>query len=164
MSQPWCAIGECPTCILSDVLGTNQCTLSYVFSLLLQKIWKNLGSVSSYIFATIRSPIIKIRWSWDHVIFYPFQQCHVIKIYIINHLWPKASYLVHLNTLRPRQDGRHFPDDILKCIFLNENVWIPLTIWLKCVWKVRINNIPPLVQINGLTLSRREVIIWANDG
>ena len=26
------------------------------------------------------------------------------------------------NTLRPRQDGCHFPDDISKCIFLNENV------------------------------------------
>ena len=29
---------------------------------------------------------------------------------------------VHLNTLRPRQNGRHFPDDVFKCIFLNENV------------------------------------------
>ena len=28
----------------------------------------------------------------------------------------------HVNTLRPRQDGRHFPDNIFKCIFLNENV------------------------------------------
>ena len=27
-----------------------------------------------------------------------------------------------LNTLRPRQNGRHFPDDISKYIFLNENV------------------------------------------
>ena len=27
-----------------------------------------------------------------------------------------------LNTLRPRQDGSNFPDDILKCISLNENV------------------------------------------
>ena len=26
------------------------------------------------------------------------------------------------NTLRPRQNGRHFPDDIFKWIFLNENV------------------------------------------
>ena len=26
-----------------------------------------------------------------------------------------------INTLSPRQDGRHFPDDIFKCIFLNEN-------------------------------------------
>ena len=28
----------------------------------------------------------------------------------------------HVNTLRPRQNGCHFPDDIFKCIFLNENV------------------------------------------
>ena len=27
-----------------------------------------------------------------------------------------------VNTLRPRQDGRHFADDIFKCIFFNENV------------------------------------------
>ena len=27
-----------------------------------------------------------------------------------------------LNTLRPRHNGRHFPDDIFKYIFLNENV------------------------------------------
>ena len=27
-----------------------------------------------------------------------------------------------VNTLRPRQNGCHFPDDIFKCILLNENV------------------------------------------
>ena len=47
------------------------------------------------------------------------------------------------NTLRPRKNGRHFADDILKCIFVNKNVWISL----KFVPKVRINNIPALVQI-----------------
>ena len=52
-----------------------------------------------------------------------------------------------VNTLRPRQDGRHFTDDILKCIFLNENVWIPIKISLKFVRKGPINNIPALVQI-----------------
>ena len=52
-----------------------------------------------------------------------------------------------INTLRPRQNGRLFPDDIFKCIFLNENVWISLRISLKFVPKVRINNIPALVQI-----------------
>ena len=26
--------------------------------------------------------------------------------------------------LRPRQNGRHFHDDIFTCIFLNENIWI----------------------------------------
>ena len=51
------------------------------------------------------------------------------------------------NTLRPRQNGRHFVDDILKWIFLNENVWILLKISLKFVPKVQINNIPALDQI-----------------
>ena len=55
--------------------------------------------------------------------------------------------LACVNTLRPRQKGRHFPDDIFKCIFLFENVWIWIKISLKCVPKVRINNIPALVQI-----------------
>ena len=54
---------------------------------------------------------------------------------------------VDLNTLKPRHYGRHFPDDLFKCIFLNENVWISLTISLKFVPKVTINNIPTLVQI-----------------
>ena len=52
-----------------------------------------------------------------------------------------------LNTLRPRQNGRLFPDDIFKCIFLNENVWISLKISLKFVPKVPINSIPALVMI-----------------
>ena len=51
------------------------------------------------------------------------------------------------NTLRPRQNGRHFADDIFKCIFLNENVWISIKISLKFVPKGPINNIPALVQI-----------------
>ena len=50
------------------------------------------------------------------------------------------------NTLRPRQNGRHFPDDILKCIFLNENIWISIKISLKFVPKGPINNIPALVK------------------
>ena len=52
-----------------------------------------------------------------------------------------------VNTLGPRQNGRHFADDIFKCIFVNENVWIPIKISLKFVPKGSINNIPALVQI-----------------
>ena len=55
-------------------------------------------------------------------------------------LWP-------INTLRPRQNGRHFPDDISKCIFLNETVWISIEISRKFLSKVPINGIPTLVQI-----------------
>ena len=53
----------------------------------------------------------------------------------------------HLNTLRLRQNGRHFADDILKCICLNENIWISIEISLKFVPKGPINNIPALGQI-----------------
>ena len=52
-----------------------------------------------------------------------------------------------INTLRPRQNGRHFADDIFKRIFLNENVWIPIKISLKFVPKGPISNIPAMVQI-----------------
>ena len=52
-----------------------------------------------------------------------------------------------VNTLRPRQNERHFADDIFKCIFLNENIWISIKISLKFVPKGSINNIPALVQI-----------------
>ena len=51
------------------------------------------------------------------------------------------------NTLRPRQNGRFFPDGIFTCIFLNGNVRISVKISLKFVLKGSINNIPSLVQI-----------------
>ena len=59
---------------------------------------------------------------------------------IISQIW----LCIHqsFNTLRPRQNCRHFPNNIFKCIFMNENVWISLNISLKFVPKVWINNIP----------------------
>ena len=51
------------------------------------------------------------------------------------------------NTLRPRQNGRHFADYIFKRIFFNENVCISIEISLKFVPKGPIDNIPALVQI-----------------
>ena len=56
-------------------------------------------------------------------------------------------YTLKFNSLRPRQNKRHFTDDIFKCIFLNENVWIAIIISLKFVPKGPINNIQALVQI-----------------
>ena len=50
-----------------------------------------------------------------------------------------------LNTLRPKQNACHFPENIFRCIFLNENVWISIS--LKFVPKCPINNIPALFQI-----------------
>ena len=51
------------------------------------------------------------------------------------------------NSLRPRQNERHFTDDIFKCVFVNENVSISIKISLNSVAKGPINNIPTLVQI-----------------
>ena len=64
-------------------------------------------------------------------------------------LWQADSFTVSgcINSLRPRPIRRHFADDIFKCISENENEWISPRISLKFVPKVRINNIPSLVQI-----------------
>ena len=67
-----------------------------------------------------------------------------------------------INTLRPRQNGRHFADDTFKCIFLNENELIPTKNLLKFVPKGPINNIPTLD--DGLAPFRRQAIIWINVG
>ena len=54
---------------------------------------------------------------------------------------------VGFNTLWPRQNGRHFPDDIFNCIFLDGNAWISTKISLNFIPRCPINNISALVQI-----------------
>ena len=60
------------------------------------------------------------------------------------------NYWKQVNTLRPRHNGRHFADVMFECIFLNENVWIPIEISMKFVPKGPTNNIQALVQIMAL--------------
>ena len=55
--------------------------------------------------------------------------------------------VINQNTLRSRQNSRHFADDILKCTFLHKDVWVSIKISLKFVPRGPINNIPALVQI-----------------
>ena len=63
-----------------------------------------------------------------------------------------SSHSNLFNTLRPTQNGRHFPDDIFKWIFLKENVWISINISLKFLPRGPINNIPALVQVMACCL------------
>ena len=57
-------------------------------------------------------------------------------------------FICSINILKPRQNGRHFADDIFKCIFLNEYVWISIKIPLKSVpGGPPINIVPTLVMI-----------------
>ena len=65
------------------------------------------------------------------------------KQYMVPHVFKTGTF----NTLRPRQNGRRFSDDVFICIFLIENVRIFIKISLKFVLKGTINNIPALVQV-----------------
>ena len=51
-----------------------------------------------------------------------------------------------LNSSPPGQDGCHFPDDIFKCIFVNENFCMWVKISLQIVPKGPIDNSPALVK------------------
>ena len=62
-------------------------------------------------------------------------------------MYPSTETTFLVNSLRLRRNRRHFTDDIFKCIFLNEHVWISITVSLKFVPKGPVNNIPALVQI-----------------
>ena len=86
-----------------------------------------------------------VLWSW--CVYLPGRMtpsyCKKIKI-----TW-EGIHIEHyvINTLRLRQNGQHFPDKIFKCIFLNENISVLNTIWLKFVPKGPIDNDTTLGQI-----------------
>ena len=70
-----------------------------------------------------------------------------------------------VNTLRLRKIGCHFPDDIFKWIFFNENIWISIKDSSKFVSKGLINNILALVQIMAWHrpsnyLNQRWLLYW----
>ena len=52
----------------------------------------------------------------------------------------------NISILRPSQNGHYFANDILKCIFLNENLWILYIIWLEYVPYSLIDDTSTLVQ------------------
>ena len=66
-----------------------------------------------------------------------------------------------VNSSSPGQNGRHFPDDIFKCVFMNEKFCILIQISLKFVTKDPIKNIPAYIgSDNGLGQIRQQAIIW----
>ena len=83
--------------------------------------------------------ILAFSFSWTEYYILPFFTDVLSTLFV--------EWLSYIITLRPRQNRRHFAEDIFKCIFLNENVWIPIKISLKFVPQGPINNIPALVQI-----------------
>ena len=69
------------------------------------------------------------------------------------------------NTLRQKQNDRHFADGVSKCISLNLNFWILNKVSLKYVPQGLINNMAALVQIMAWHRHWRQAnIIWTNAG
>ena len=104
-------------------------------------------------FFVIAGRYVPLDWYGQlDVVLYRYLICYKLTKHCIWPLWCRPlwkywTYKVLANTLKPRQNGRHFAGDIFNCIFLNENVWIPIKISLKFVPKDPINNISSLVQI-----------------
>ena len=84
-------------------------------------------------------------WPWCHLNHITKLTYHISRQERLGGQQPFGFHVI--NSLRPRQNGRHFSDDTFKRIFLNDNVWISNKISLKFVPKGPINNIPALVQI-----------------
>ena len=91
-----------------------------------------------------------VRWPVSWVIFRHCQNaldlrlqrpCSTLPLIRLLHVY------MHWTHWATGQNGRHFADDIFKCIFLNGNVWLPITNSLTFVSKGSINNIPALTQI-----------------
>ena len=117
-------------CLISPFTNTFQAISSAACSglktfifLLTTELKKERECIEKYIY-DINDELVQVAimaWNWDGI---PAEM---------------------VNTLRPRQNGRHFADDVLKSILLNGNVWIPIKISLKFVPKGPIDNIPTLV-------------------
>ena len=129
--HPWCPCIK-TRCLLSNWITPDSYKL-WVF------IVPNFSTITD---------MLDIRYS-------KYQNCADVPGWWIAHVWLNTTWhapwqwcnLSQFNTLRLRQNGRHFADDILKCIFLNKNVSITIKISLKFVPKDSINNIPALVQM-----------------
>ena len=88
---------------------------------------------------------------WSCSVDFPNGSVMILTLWNVDVSWPPSGLVIFwvdiINTLRRRQNGRHFADDTFKCIFFNKNVRILIKNSLKFVPKGQINNIPSLIQI-----------------
>ena len=94
---------------------------------------------SPHLRASINAECVSMSWNHHGVV--------ISVLYNSDETTRWVMYIRIVDTLRPKQNGRHFADDIFKCFFLNENVSIPIKISLRFVPKGPINNIPAMIQI-----------------
>ena len=61
--------------------------------------------------------------------------------------WVYHHRLTLINSSSPGQNRHHFIEGMLKCIFLNKNIWISNKIWLECIPWGLIHSVSALVQM-----------------
>ena len=71
--------------------------------------------------------------------------------------------MVEINSLRPRQDGRHFPD-IFKSSFFNENCINCDQVFTEVCSQESNYQYSNIGSDNGSAPTRRQAIIWTNVG
>ena len=127
----------------SDVTMTNmtsQITCSWLFVQLIVSVY-----IKENIKICITGPLWgELHWWFSHhkesVMWKTLQWNEVIMLHQSNAIKQNCRQdpgryggISSVNTLRQRQNGRHFPDDIFKYIFLNKNVSILIKISLNFV-------------------------------
>ena len=121
--------------ITAKIIGPrtfNQNCVKYqmlLFRKMLLKFFRpgvEVGSVCKCRLSSLWIHHIKMRWSHDRLAY--IMRIPIPRKMVFCLKWGIVELLLSLyggrrvNLLRPRQNGRHFPDDIFKYIFLNGNV------------------------------------------
>ena len=120
-----------PVIVSTEMYSVMHHNILYSLIKLCAKLWLDRAGVSD---------------SGSHFVNMILQRLVYVKVIRSLFIWVVTNHPC-LNILGPGQNAHHFAEDISKCIFLNEFVWIPIKVSLKFVPKGPINNIPAMVQI-----------------
>ena len=98
------------------------------------------------IFEVINSGILWYMTTWIMYQSIAWYETFNQNIFYDHHTTNGGRFILIIK-LRPRKHGCHLADDLFKCIFFNENVWVLVKISPKFADKSPINNILTLVQV-----------------
>ena len=139
--QALCFVCFCVcTCTNQLVLSTEVTRLNFLNSIVMGQInqcgFQSHVAIDRYcIFLEINTfELSWVEYSYYHGYWWPGSLCHqVISKCVIALIFPNIPALAQKELTHWGQDKNspHFTDYILKCIFLNENVWISIKISLK---------------------------------
>ena len=108
--------------------------------------------------------LMVLVWIWTKT----YTLTYVDEMYVLliwtQHMRQFTGWVISsVNTLKPRRDGRLFPD-ILEWIFLNEIIWISIKLSLKFIPRGPINNMPASFPIMACHRpGDKPLSIWTSD-